>query len=65
MNTSSQTVAWSLKDCARIHKVTIREIASKMGITIKRVREIRNSATVPQITAWNFVQEIKAIAASR
>lgn len=45
----------------RIHGVTIRQIAARMGITLKRVREVRDSKTVPAITAWNFVQEIKAI----
>jgi hypothetical protein len=62
---ATQNVAWSLKDCARMHGVTIREIAQRMGITLKRVREVRAARTVPAITAWNFVTEIKAIAAAK
>ena len=56
-------VAWSLAACARIHYVTIRQIARGMGLPLKRVREVRDAKNVPEITAWNFVQEIKAIAA--
>jgi hypothetical protein len=55
-------VAWSLASCARIHGVTIRQIARHMGITLKRVREVRAAAEVRELTAWEFVQAIKSIA---
>ena len=54
-------VTWSLAACARAHKVTILEIAQQMGITLKRVREVRAMKDVPEITAWNFVVEITEI----
>jgi len=59
---NNEMVAWSLAACARIHGVTIRQIAKHMGITLKRVREVRDAKEVRAITAWNFVQEIKEIA---
>lgn len=65
MNTHNSQIAWSLKVCARQHGVTIREIAKGMGITLKRVREVRNAATVAEITAWCFVVEIKRIASAK
>ena len=62
---NNKMVAWSLAACARIHGVTIRQIARHMGITLKRVHEVRDSKSVRAITAWNFVQEIKEIAMSK
>ena len=62
---ANDQIAWSLAACARIHKVTIREIARHMGITLKRVREIRDSKTVRAITAWDCVQAIKELAEKR
>jgi len=55
-------VRWSLAACSRRYGVTIRQIARHMGITMKRVREVRNSPEVREITAWEFVHAIKEIA---
>ena len=65
MNQDCKMVAWSLAACCRIHKVKIREIARHMGITLKRVREVRDAQEVAELTAWEFVQAIKAIAKAR
>jgi hypothetical protein len=64
-NTTAATVKWSLVACCRIHKVTIREIAKHMGITLKRVREVRDSREVLEFTAWEFVTSIRQIAKAK
>ena len=65
MNEPYAMVSWNLAACARHYHVTIREIAKHMGITLKRVREIRDSAEIRAITAWDCVQAIKEIAQAK
>ncbi len=59
MNEPAELIAWDLAACLRQHRVTIREIARHMKITLKRVREVRAMKLVKPITAWNFTVEIK------
>ncbi len=63
MNETTDLIAWDLAACLRQHRVTIREIARHMKITLKRVREVRAQKLVKPITAWNFAVEIKNCAA--
>lgn len=48
----------NLKKLMRSHKVTIRDLKSRTGITMKRIREVRESGLTDRNAARDWVQAI-------
>lgn len=47
-----------LRSVARQHRATIREISVRMGVTMKRVREVFNGGVVGYFTACEYLEGI-------
>jgi len=45
----------------RINKITIRQLAARMGITIKRIREVRKSGITHLYTIRDWKQGITGV----
>lgn len=58
-NATQAPIAFDLKRAMRRHHVTIRELARRMQITHKRVRQVRAAAAVPFITALDFQEAVE------
>lgn len=51
-------VAFDLTSLMRRHGVTIRELARRMGVTMARVREVRDAKRVHYLTRCDFHEAI-------
>lgn len=49
---------WHIKRLMRKHKVTIRDIALRMNITLKRVREVRTNGVTGQCMCLDWYEGI-------
>lgn len=58
----NQMIRWSLPRIMRKHRVTIREVAKNMGITMKRVRYYRALDVAREINVWEFTEACKSVA---
>lgn len=62
-NTLSAPVRrFSLARQLRAARVTIREIAAELGVTLARVREVRTLSAAPYLVALDYVEAIERIA---
>lgn len=52
---------FDLTSLMRSHKVTIRQLAARMGITMKRVREVRAMERVPYLNACDFHEAVTGV----
>jgi FtsP/CotA-like multicopper oxidase with cupredoxin domain len=59
--TTSPTVRFDLAPLMRANRISIRELAARMGVTMARVREVRAMARVPYPVACDYHQAITGV----
>lgn len=57
----TNTSRFDLAGLMRTHKVTIRELAARTGITMKRIREIRAMDRVSYLTFCDLTQAVTGV----
>jgi hypothetical protein len=55
------TVKFDLASLMRKHGVTIRDLAARTGLTMKRVRRIRATPSVPYMTYCDMTQAVTGV----
>ena len=61
----NQTVSLNLNKDLRAARVTIREFAAECGLTLKRVRELRETKTTTLCNYLSFGEAISRVRLSR
>lgn len=52
------TCSIDLAQLMRAHKITIRQLAAKMGVTIKRVREVRAMTRLSYLSYCDYYEAV-------
>lgn len=63
--TLTSKIIYNLARAMRANRVTIRQLAQRMGVTQKRVREVRAMRAVPYLVALDYQQAIEGVARDR
>jgi hypothetical protein len=59
--TTMEMMVLDLAALMREHRVTIRQLADRMGITMKRVREVRATGWVNYLAYCEFVEAVTGV----
>lgn len=54
----NQISGWGIRRLMRIHKMTIRQVANRMNITMKRVREVRTDGVSGKCMCLDWYEAI-------
>lgn len=52
---------WNVRRLMRLHKVSIRDLAARMSITMKRVRQVRSEGVAGELMCLDWYEAIACV----